>query len=59
MDHSDGYESDRGALQLTTAEAQIHNNFDANKAKQRTRLFKMIKGKNATTSFLPLTKKGG
>ena len=26
---------------------------------RRARPFKLIKGKNATTSFLPLTKKGG
>ena len=29
MDDSDGYESDRVALQLITAEAEIHDNFDA------------------------------
>ena len=28
-DDSDGYESDRAALQLITAEAEIHDNFDA------------------------------
>ena len=28
-DESDGYESDRAALQLITAEAEIHDNFDA------------------------------
>ena len=28
MDDSDGYESDRAALQLTTTEAEIHDNFD-------------------------------
>ena len=27
-DDSDGYESDRAALQLITAEAEIHDNFD-------------------------------
>ena len=28
MDDSDGYDSDRAALQLITAEAEIHDNFD-------------------------------
>ena len=28
-DDSDGYESDRAALQLMTTEAEIHDNFDS------------------------------
>ena len=28
MDDSDGYESDRAALQLMTTEAEMHDNFD-------------------------------
>ena len=28
-DDSDGYESDRAALQIMTTEAEIHDNFDA------------------------------
>ena len=58
-DDSDGYESDRAALQLITAEAGIHNNFDATRLNKEKDLFNLIKGKNATTSFLPQTKKGG
>ena len=30
-DDSDGYESDRAALQLMTTEAEIHDNFDTNR----------------------------
>ena len=57
-DDSGGYESDRVALQLITAEAEIHDNFNSHKTKWGTRLFKFIKVNNATTSFLPQTKKG-
>ena len=53
MDDSDGYKSDRAALQLITTDAEIHQDYEG------TRLFKLIKGRNATTLFLPLTKKGG
>ena len=43
---------------MNTAEAETHDNF-FNKTKWGTRLFKLIKGKNATTLFLPQTKKDG
>ena len=51
MDDSDGYESDRAALQLITAEAEIHENLDGTRLNEAQDY--------ATTSFLPLTKKGG
>ena len=34
MDDLDGYESDRAALQLITAEAEIHENSDVTKLKE-------------------------
>ena len=58
-DDSDGYESDRVAIQLITVEGRNKWQFWCNKATQGPRLFKLIKGKNATTSLLPQTKKGG
>ena len=46
---SNGYESDRAALQLITAEAEIHDNFDATRLNEEQNYFKLIQGKNATT----------
>ena len=40
------------------AEAEIHDNFDTTRLNEEVD-FKLIKGKNATTTFLPQTKKGG
>ena len=56
---SDGYDSDRPALQLMTTEAEIHDNFDTTRLNEEQDYFKLIKGKNATISFLPQAKKGG
>ena len=57
-DDSDGYESDRAALQLITTNVEIHQNSEGtNQLKSKT--IKLIKGKNVTASFLPLTKKSG
>ena len=58
IDHSDSYRSDRAALQVITTDAEIHQNTEGTGTYCRTRLFKLIEGKNATTPFLPLTKKG-
>ena len=33
---TDGYESDRAALQLMTAEAEIHDNFDTTELNEKT-----------------------
>ena len=35
-DDSDGYESDRAALQLMTTEAEIHDNFDTTRLNEET-----------------------
>ena len=58
-DDSDGYESDRAALQLMTTEADIHENFDTTRLAEESDYLKLVKGKNGTTSFLLKIKKGG
>ena len=40
-DDSDGYESDRTALQLMTTEAEIHNNFDTTRLNKETDYFNL------------------
>ena len=60
VDDSDGYKSHHAALQLMTTELDTHENFDTIKSgRQRTGPFKLVKGKNASTPFLPKEKKGG
>ena len=58
MDNSDGYDSDRAALQLITTDAEIHQNSEGTRPIEEQD-YLLIKGKHDTTSFLPLTKKGG
>ena len=58
MDDSNGYESEGAVLQLIRTDAEIHQNTEGTGPIGEQALFKLIKGKNATTSFLPLTKKG-
>ena len=55
---SDGYESDSAALQLMTTDIEAHDNYDIARFHRRSRSFKLMKGKNATTSILPKKKKG-
>ena len=35
MDDSDGYETDRGALQLITTDAEIHHHYEGTKQLKR------------------------
>ena len=50
-DDSEGYESDSAALQLMTTDTETHDSYDITRFIGRSRTFKFMKGKNATTSF--------
>ena len=53
LEHSDGYGSDSAALQLMTTDIDAHDNYDIARFTEEAEHFKLMKGKNVTTSFLP------
>ena len=55
---SDGYESDSAALQVMTTDIEPCDTQDIDSYMEGTQYFKLMKGKNGTTSFLPKKKKG-
>ena len=59
INDSDRYESDSVALQLMTTDIEAHDNYDIVRFTEESRSFKLMKGRNATISFLPKKKKGG
>ena len=50
---SEGYDSDNAALQIMATEIESDDMRDVRKIQGRYRIFKLMKGKNGTTSFLP------
>ena len=51
INDSDGYESNSAVLQLMTTDVEVHDNYDIARFTEEEDHLKLLKGKNATTSF--------